>query len=76
MHYWGQDEDDHDDERDRQLPYKDLDAHTIQHHFVPLEKRLAIRPHTPQEPSIDYPVIKDDNLPTPALSSLFRPPKA
>ncbi|MBS0027516.1 hypothetical protein ACTJJ0_19920 [Chitinophaga sp. 22321] len=76
MHYWGQDDDDGDHDRDMQLPYKTVDLHALQLSFIPLAKAIAVKQQTFREIRIDYPALKDNYLPEPALTSLFRPPKA
>lgn len=76
MHYWGTDEDDDDEERDRQLPFKNVDIHSFHYSFVPLAKAVAVKHQEYDCVTIHYPVFKDNYLPEPALSALFRPPRA
>ncbi|SCB76388.1 hypothetical protein GA0116948_101205 [Chitinophaga costaii] len=76
MHYWGKDIDDHDDDRDQQLPFKTMDAHSVPHSFVPLSKAIVLHYHDAPFISVNYPVTKDNYLPDPATNSLFRPPRA
>ncbi|PSL45709.1 hypothetical protein CLV51_104416 [Chitinophaga niastensis] len=76
MHYWGHDINDNDDDRDMQLPYKQVDIRTLYHSFIPLAKVISIKQQLYSPVAINYPVLKDNYLPEPALSSLFRPPKA
>jgi hypothetical protein len=75
MHYWGTDMNDNDDDRDMQLPYKRVDLQSIDHPLIP-----AIKPVLVQHPTfttvVVQPVFNNDDLPQPALGSLFRPPKA
>jgi hypothetical protein len=76
MHYWGQDDNDNDDERDMQLPYKTVDIHALHHSFVPLAKVVTVKQQTYSEIRIHYPALQDNYLLEPALTSPFRPPKA
>ncbi|UCJ08282.1 hypothetical protein KTO58_03600 [Chitinophaga pendula] len=75
IHYWGHDIDDNDDDRDIKLPYKSVDVHAFQHSYVPLARTITVKQQTNSPVIIHYPVLKDQYLPEPALSSLFRPPK-
>lgn len=76
MHYCGEDDNDGDNDRDMQLPYKTVDVHTLHHTFIPLAKVVAVKQQTFSEITIHYPALKDNYLPEPALTSLFRPPRA
>lgn len=76
MHYGGNDQNDNDDERDKQLPYKSVEMHAHHSSFIPLAKSISIRCQEYLPLEINYPVLKDNYLPEPALSSLFRPPRA
>jgi hypothetical protein len=74
MHYWGTDLNDNDDDRDMQLPYKKVDIQSIDHPLI-----AAIKPAIEQHPTfttiVVQPVFNNDDLPQPALGTLFRPPK-
>ncbi|RFM28511.1 hypothetical protein [Deminuibacter soli] len=76
MHYWGKDINDNDDDRDRQLPFKTVDMHSLHCSFVPLLKPIALKQREDHCTVINYPAIKDQYLPDPARASLFRPPRA
>jgi hypothetical protein len=75
MHYWGQDIDDNDQDRDMQLPFKTGEQNTnaqvvVMPSFqVTIEKPL-VTGNTMQ------PVFSDADLTNPALATLFRPPRA
>jgi hypothetical protein len=73
MHYWGNDINDDDAERDNQLPFKHLDdnsVHTVLYSSSkPFTVILVVYHKT------DFPTIKDHFIPDPALNALFRPPK-
>ncbi|MFY0254076.1 hypothetical protein ACDQ55_09005 [Chitinophaga sp. 30R24] len=76
IHYTVADDGDNDQEQDRQLPYKQIDGHLLQQTFIPLAKVVSIRIQEMYQPvTINYPVLKDQYLPAPALNSLFRPPR-
>ncbi|MBN9385854.1 MAG: hypothetical protein J0H74_34180 [Chitinophagaceae bacterium] len=77
MHYWGKDIDDNDDDRDRQLPFRTIDTHLIHTSFVPYSKPIILsRRDDDAFLNVHYPLMDDHHLPNPALSSLFRPPRA
>jgi hypothetical protein len=76
MHYWGQDDDDNDEERDMQLPYKTVNIHALHQSFIPLAKVVAVKQQAYSEITINYPALQDHYLPAPALTAPFRPPKA
>ena len=76
LHYHLDDDGDNDQELDKQLPYKQVDAHSLQQAYVPLAKVIVIREMEYQSIDFNYPLLKDHNLPEPAVSSLFRPPQA
>lgn len=74
MHYWGDDHNASDEDRDRQLPYKKIcDSASYETAPIPsagpiLEKQLRfVCKTTPL-------VLQDSALSDPSLSSLFRPP--
>lgn len=73
MHYWGQDIDDNDHDRDMQLPFKKVDlSHSSMTLFVPSTFDVV---------SFDFPVKKSyafpesDDIASNHLGSLFRPPR-
>nr|MBZ1362614.1 hypothetical protein [Dyadobacter fermentans] len=75
MHYLGKDLDDNDDDKDMQLPFKKVEAHTSNFIFVPNTpvftfKRVYLpikAEYGPAVPQVDYSTV---------LGSLFRPPRA
>lgn len=75
MHYLGHDLNDNDDDKDMQLPFKKVEAHTSNFIFVPNTpvftfKRVYLpvkAEYGPAVPQIDYSTV---------LGSLFRPPRA
>ncbi len=75
MHYCGPDINDDDDDRDRQLPYKNITSGTIQHTFIPLAKPVSIHCTSITTSCVPYILLKDHNIPDPALAALFRPPR-
>ena len=73
MHYWGQDIDDNDHDRDMQLPFKKVDAsQSSMTFFVPSTFDVV---------SLDFPVKisyafpESDDISSSHLGSLFRPPR-
>ena len=75
MHYFGHDINDHDDKKDRELPFKSFSFNNIQVFTVP-ESELNIVIHRNFIPAIDKPIIASDQfVPTQVMSSLFRPPR-
>ena len=76
MHYWGDDKNDNDYDRDMQLPFKKIDHHSIQQVFLPLARVLTLRSQVLVPTIIQYPLFRDKYLPEPATASLFRPPRA
>lgn len=74
MHYWGQDIDDNDDEKDMQLPFKKFEIRHV--NFIPLQSvgtfvfKTSIfavkQDYGPDKPQVRYHA---------ALGSLFRPPR-
>lgn len=76
MHYSGNNLNNNHDDRDWELPYKSIDFQNLVHSYVPLAKACVIKQASYQPVHINYPVFRDQYLPQPALSALFRPPKA
>ncbi len=75
MHYWGDDMDDDDNDRDMQLPFKKADVHITQPVFLPTVRlfstKALVLPVTKT-----YPQYTHQHCPDRALSSPFRPPCA
>ncbi len=75
MHYWGNDMNDNDEERDKQLPFKNVDHHVS--HFVFIPNRIYTSNvrvvHTNSDIVINY---TDTLRHNPHLGALFRPPIA
>lgn len=75
MHYWGQDINDNDQDRDMQLPFKHVDQNmTVQLVIVPHQVFTIQKPNVVQ--TTDQPVFIATDHSDPALASLFRPPRA
>ena len=75
MHYWGDDQNDDDNDRDMQLPFKKLDVHQLQVFFMPVVRALNIKPHI-QPVEKNYKAHGQQYISDPSLSSPFRPPCA
>jgi hypothetical protein len=75
MHYLGKDLNDNDDDKDMQLPFKKVEAHTSSFIFVPNTPVFTFKrtylpikaEYGPAVPQVDYSTV---------LGSLFRPPRA
>lgn len=74
MHYWGEDINDNDQDKDMQLPFKKADAYTGFQLAVPVAKPVFEKQQFFIK-VISRPVSQDNNLSNPALESLFRPPR-
>jgi hypothetical protein len=75
MHYWGQDINDNDDDRDMQLPFRNVDQNAATLVILMPQYSLSIsRPLVAD--NIDQPVFSDPDHSDPAFASLFRPPRA
>jgi hypothetical protein len=75
MHYFGHDINDHDDRKDKELPFKSFSSNSIQVFTVP-ENELNVVIHRDFVSSVDKPIIAGDQfVPTQVMSSLFRPPR-
>lgn len=77
MHYLDNDINDNDEERDRQLPFKNIDHHVSHFVFIPNQNRN----HTPNVNIVPEDsrtkIISANNLRhNPHLGALFRPPIA
>lgn len=75
MHYWGHDLDDDDEDKDNQLPFKKVDSHICLQVAIPVAKPAIEKQELPVIKTIQ-PVLQDGTPSNPALSSLFRPPRA
>ncbi|MDN3673480.1 hypothetical protein QWY99_10485 [Flavobacterium branchiarum] len=74
MHYWGEDQDDDDGDRDMQLPFKNISGYSLQLVFIPTDKHAIYIPFNTsltQTKGIPYTCNLYAN---PALFSVFRPP--
>jgi hypothetical protein len=75
MHYWGQDLDDNDNDRDMQLPFKKVNINTHQVLFARFTKAPQIIA-TEQTVLNTFTIYKDQYHPESNLTSPFRPPCA
>jgi hypothetical protein len=75
MHYWGTDLNDNDNDKDMQLPFKKLEGDSCFQVYFPTPK-ITIEREQPYIVITSQRVFQDFNLSNPALSSLFRPPRA
>jgi hypothetical protein len=75
MHYWGDDLNDNDDNRDMQLPFKKMDIHTVQLHFLPPMSGIKIKSAVVRI-VLNYPIYCQFHNPDIELSAPFRPPCA
>lgn len=76
MHYWGEDLNDNDTDRDMQLPFKHISSASFQLVFVPADKHSFYIPFNigfSESTIIPYTCNLYSN---PALFSVFRPPVA
>ncbi|WP_229208630.1 hypothetical protein [Dyadobacter luticola] len=75
MHYWGDDLNDDDDEKDMQLPFKKFEIQHTSFLFVPFATSFTFKnpdwpiraDYGPDEPQVHY---------NASLGALFRPPRA
>ena len=75
LHYSTENDNDGDQERDNQLPFKSVaDFSALQTELL-VTKSLLLR-HDFYELQVDQAIFMENNLPNPRLSSLFRPPRA
>lgn len=74
MHYWGDDLNDDDNDRDMQLPFK-KDVHQLQVFFMPVIRAITIKAFV-QPVRANYAAYGHLYSPNPSLSSPFRPPCA
>ncbi|MBE9583579.1 hypothetical protein IM792_03885 [Mucilaginibacter sp. JRF] len=75
MHYWGDDLNDNDNDRDMQLPFKKMDAHSAHVFFLPVVRTITIKSHF-EALNKAYPLYRQSFIPDPALAAPFRPPCA
>ena len=75
MHYLGNDPDDHDDEKDMELPFKRFDVHSPGFLYTPPYRTFVPKPHYEHGQS-DFAPERAQVYYNPSLGSLFRPPKA
>lgn len=74
MHYWGEDLDDNDDEKDMQLPFKKFEIHHTTFLFIPVATGFVFK-NTFWPIKSDYGPDKPQVYYHAALGSLFRPPQ-
>ena len=76
MHYWGEDLNDNDSDRDMQRPFKHISSASFQLVFVPAEKHTFDIPFTADfSESVIIP-FTSNLYSNPALFAVFRPPLA
>lgn len=75
MHYWGNDLNDDDDERDNALPFKSLDAKPAHCLYVQQIRQIGMRIAT-YTFSTSYPIYTDQDFNDPLVIGLFKPPCA
>lgn len=76
MHYWGEDLNDNDDDRDMQLPFKAISGSSFHFVFILDDKDLLPVPFNLDLPQSKIPTYRSDLFSDPNLLSLFRPPIA
>ena len=76
MHYGGEDMNDDDDDRDKQLPFKSIDPVSVQLVAAPVTKTVVNENTFCFISSKKLFCFKNDHLPQPTVGVLFRPPKA
>ncbi|WJS96703.1 hypothetical protein NYQ10_09650 [Flavobacterium johnsoniae] len=76
MHYWGEDLNDNDDDRDMQLPFKVIGSSSFHLVFILDDKDLLPTPFNLDLPQSKIPTYRSDLFSDPNLLSLFRPPIA
>ncbi len=75
MHYFGHDINDHDDKKDKELPFKSFSFNSIQVFTFP-ENELNVVVHRNFISFINKPILAGEQfVPTQVMSSLFRPPR-
>lgn len=76
MHYGGYDQNDEDNDRDMQLPFKSVDQHCCNQVVIMPPALELVENQSSSAPAQDQPVYSDSDIADPTLSSLFRPPRA
>ncbi len=76
MHYWGEDLNDNDSDRDMQLPFKHISSASFQLVFVPADKPLFYIPFSSSISESKLIPYRSNLQSHPALFSVFRPPIA
>lgn len=74
MHYWGDDMNDNDNDRDMQLPFKKLDDHHSQIYFLPAIRIATVKEVAQPVHPVTY-SYNPGHIADHALASLFRPPR-
>lgn len=74
MHYWGEDIDDDDTDKDIALPFKTIEQNITIGFYLPQQKVFTLIP-VARSQRTHYPICKFSGLVAPYLSALFRPPK-
>lgn len=74
IHYWGEDIDDNDTDRDNQLPFKKVSSDQLQQPFIASIRAFDIK-RTTGSISKSYTLFCDRYIPDPNHSSLYRPPR-
>lgn len=76
MHYWGEDRNDDDDDRDLQLPFKSSCGHIFHAVFVPADKHyVSTTIRIGFKPAVIIPYTANLHA-KPTLFAVFRPPVA
>ncbi|MDA6070253.1 hypothetical protein NJT12_11550 [Flavobacterium sp. AC] len=76
MHYWGEDLNDNDTDRDMQLPFKHISSASFQLVFVPADKPAFYIPFNIGFSEFRIIPYTSNLYSNPALFSVFRPPIA
>jgi hypothetical protein len=76
MHYWGEDLDDNDDEKDMKLPFKKMDVQAANFLFIPVSSAFTFKTATTWADKTDYGPDQPQVHYNAALGSLFRPPRS
>ncbi|MGV3632465.1 MAG: hypothetical protein ACO1O6_14755 [Bacteroidota bacterium] len=75
MHYWGDDRNDRDQERDMQLPFKKMNvSFSLELIAIPVAKLNVEKKQLFHTPKTMVPGPGDSHLSSPHLDGLFRPP--
>ncbi len=75
MHYWGEDINDSDNDRDKQLPFKSVDANSYNSQYFIGFKAISVKVESNAISSIHFPLRKCDYFPNPNPTSLLKPPR-